>query len=153
MKDVIDPVEVMARAMLGPEYPWDGLSDDPPGFAAHREETREKYRTQARAALTAASEAGWRFMPRESNTADRPQWRLMETRPEDVDCFLAAVEVRNQRTGEDYWDIHLVTLDDETGEINEDTGWTLDDYTWWALRPLPPVGIGADNPVFQGGQE
>ncbi len=80
-------------------------------------------------------------------TRAQEQWKPMSTRPEDVECFLAAVEVHNQRTGMDSWDIHLVTLDDETGEINEDTGWTLEDYTWWAPRPTPPVGIGASNPT------
>lgn len=75
----------------------------------------------------------------------RPHWQLMEKRPPEMDCFLAAVEVHNRRTGEDRWDIHLVTLDDETGEINEDTGWTLEDYTWFAPPPLPPTGIGDEN--------
>lgn len=58
MTEKSDPVEVMARAMLGPECPWDGLADDPPGFEEVRHETREKYRAFARSALSAAEAAG-----------------------------------------------------------------------------------------------
>lgn len=117
-----------------------------------REESRDRdhgYRAQSFLADAADALAS---LTRELEEAKArvPQWLTMDKRPEDLDCFLAAVEVRNNRTGEDYWDIHLVTLDDETGEINEDTGWTLDDYTWFAPRPLPPSGIGDVNNLSRG---
>lgn len=50
---MIDPVEVMARAMLESD-----------GVEGYKVETLDAYKIAARAAITAASEAGWVLVPK-----------------------------------------------------------------------------------------
>lgn len=66
-------------------------------------------------------------------------WQLIETAPVD-EPFLAALEVRNNKTGNQWWEQHVVLIDSETGELSSDTeaGWSAGDYTHWMPLPEPP---------------
>lgn len=73
-------------------------------------------------------------------------WRLMTHTDEEhamlfeQGTFLAAISYRKASTGDqDHWQIDSISLDDETGEIQQDTGWTLDDYTHWRPMVAPPL--------------
>lgn len=67
-------------------------------------------------------------------------WQPIETAPDDA-LFIGAVHVRDNRTGVRWWDRHLLSLDDETGDIHADYdhGWQLADYEWWHPLDLPPI--------------
>lgn len=67
-------------------------------------------------------------------------WMPIETCPQE-DIFIGAVFVRDNRTGAQWWERHLLALDDETGDIHADfeQGWQLADYDWWHPLNLPPI--------------
>lgn len=77
------------------------------------------------------------------------QWTMMAhnddefARLYDMGRILVALEIFNRVSGTSYWQIDTVSFDDETGEIVEDTGWTLRDYTWWRPLPTPPQEASA----------
>ena len=70
-------------------------------------------------------------------------WRPIEEAPPPIgEPFLAALEVRNNKTGYSFWERHVIWIDDETGNIASEceAGWTLvDDYTHWQPLPEPPT--------------
>jgi len=49
-------------------------------------------------------------------TALPDAWRPIEEAPVG-EHIMAAVKVQNNKTGEEWWDMHTVAIDDETGEI------------------------------------
>jgi len=67
-------------------------------------------------------------------------WQPIETCPPE-DLFIGAVFVRNNNTGAEWWERHLLALDDETGDIHADyeQGWALADYEWWHPLNLPAL--------------
>jgi Protein of unknown function (DUF551) len=69
-------------------------------------------------------------------------WQDIATAPLG-EHILVCVQVKNNKTGAEWWEMHTVILDDETGEIqaDSDAGWAIQDYSHW--RPLPP-------PPFEG---
>ena len=66
------------------------------------------------------------------------EWQPIETAPAD-EPFLATLQVRNRNTGQQWWEMHVIWIDSETGEVSSDTdaGWSAGDYTHW--MPLPPA--------------
>lgn len=72
------------------------------------------------------------------------EWRLISEAPRDGTLFLACLKVgmwnRAQDTRTEYWETHIVWVDDETGEIDGDAyqGWSLEDYSHWMPLPPPP---------------
>lgn len=67
-------------------------------------------------------------------------WQPIETAPLDQ-RFLAALVVRNNKTGKRWWEMHVVWIDDEDYQIHADSdaGWSnIDDYTHWMPLPAPP---------------
>lgn len=72
------------------------------------------------------------------------QWQMLTHTDEEharlyeMDRIMVAIEVHNRATGTRRWQMDTVSFDDETGEIVEDTGWTLRDYTWWLPLPQSP---------------
>lgn len=74
------------------------------------------------------------------------EWQTLEDTPEMRDMIYALERVlvaipyqKASKPGETFWQIDTISLDDETGEICEDTGWALEDYTHWAMLPTPPL--------------
>lgn len=71
------------------------------------------------------------------------QWRMLAHTDEEhamlfgLGSFLGAIEYRHVRTGS-HWQIDTLSIDDETGDLQQDTGWGLNDYTHWRPLPLPP---------------
>ena len=64
-------------------------------------------------------------------------WQPIETAPRDGTQFLATTLVK-RIDGRQWWEMHLIWADDETGEVHRDCeqGWSsIDDYFYW--RPLP----------------
>lgn len=104
MTEKSDQVEVMARAMLGPKYPWDGLADDPPGFEEIRHKTREKYRAFARAALAAAESAGMVMVPKVPTEAmKRAFYDGKDERKQGVNCQIGNSGGLHSRSAELAW--------------------------------------------------
>ena len=70
-------------------------------------------------------------------------WLPIESAPV-AEPFLAGVYVSNNKTGQRWWECHVVWIDDETGEIDSDTdaGWSIRDYSHW--QPLPPAPNGGE---------
>lgn len=79
-------------------------------------------------------------MPDLNSTPSEQGWQAIETRP-DADIFVAAIKVRDNRSGAEWWERHLIALDDETGEIHADydQGWQIADYEWWLPFKTPPL--------------
>lgn len=65
---------------------------------------------------------------------DLEGWRPIETLPDDCGPWLLALYVQHV-VNPGTWEMYTVTIDEDSGEINEDTGWNLSDFTHW--RPLP----------------
>jgi hypothetical protein len=65
-------------------------------------------------------------------------WKPIETAPKDAP-FLAAVEVFSAIVPT-YWQMDVIWLDAETGDIHVDceNGWSLSDYDAWMPLPAPP---------------
>lgn len=59
--------------------------------------------------------------------------------PKDGSWFLAAVAVYSCGKFID-WDVHVISVDDETGDVHPDAyqGWNLSDYTLWQPIIYPP---------------
>jgi len=66
-------------------------------------------------------------------------WRAIDSAPDD-ELFIAAIEV-NTVNGPVYWQMDIVYIDDETGDIALDceAGWRLQDYSHWQPLPSPPT--------------
>jgi Lar family restriction alleviation protein len=64
-------------------------------------------------------------------------WRSIESAPHDEE-ILAAIEVHNKL--EKWWEIQIICIDNETGEITSDcyNGWDAGDYSHWMPLPAPP---------------
>lgn len=67
-----------------------------------------------------------------------PEWQPIETAPVDVP-FIATILVRNNKTGEEHYDTHVICIDYETGDLVEDFGWRLEDYSHWMPLPNPTI--------------
>lgn len=76
-------------------------------------------------------------------TAPPAGWQPIETAARDCTEFLAAVEVE-LTDGSSRWDMHIISLDDETGEVRDYQGWDADDYTHWMPLPPPPAPRGGE---------
>ena len=65
-------------------------------------------------------------------------WQPIATAPTDGP-FIAAIHV-SVRGVPTYWQMDIVSIDDETGELGRDYdfGWSLSDYTHWMPQPAPP---------------
>jgi hypothetical protein len=72
------------------------------------------------------------------------EWHPMETAPTDGTHILAAVEVHSNITDTCWWEIHIIGVDDETGDVDSDLyqGWNWGDYTHWMPLPQPPPPVG-----------
>ena len=70
-------------------------------------------------------------------------WLPMDSAPNDAQ-FLAAIEVSSS-IGPTYWQMDVIWLDDETGDIHADceNGWSLSDYDAWMPLPAPPANHSA----------
>jgi len=72
-------------------------------------------------------------------------WQPIETAPKDGTSFIAGLWVTMWNAARDnsrrYWEVHLICVDDETGEITADShqGWELSDYSHWMQIPKPPT--------------
>jgi hypothetical protein len=72
------------------------------------------------------------------------EWKSIETAPRDGTSFLATIEVRQWNLARDnchtFWEVHVVRVDDETGDIDDDVnqGWGITDYSHWMPLPPPP---------------
>jgi len=64
-------------------------------------------------------------------------WQPIETAPKDGTEFLAAIQVHNTR-GDEWWERHVVAVDDATGDLISDQPWSLGDYSHWMPLPDPP---------------
>lgn len=66
-------------------------------------------------------------------------WLPIESAPVDKN-ILACVKVINNKTGDEWWDMHTILIDSETGEIqaDNDAGWAVEDYSHWQPLPAPP---------------
>lgn len=69
----------------------------------------------------------------------RDWWRLVDSALLD-EPILAACKVRNNKTGQSWWEMHSVCVHSETGEITSETdaGWSIDDYSHFMSLPSPP---------------
>lgn len=67
-------------------------------------------------------------------------WQPIETAPKDGTNFLAAIEVQNNKTGDLWWEQHVICVD-EDGDIPVDIerGWSFADYTHWMPLPKAPT--------------
>ena len=121
-----DMTEAVARAIASVEYAGANVCLD-------AQLADEEIRAMAQAALAAA---------RPIIMAD--QWQDIETAPRG-ERILVALEVRNNKTGQTWWEMHAIYFDDETGEIcsDNDAGWAAGDYTHWQPLPAPPRTAGA----------
>ena len=65
-------------------------------------------------------------------------WQPIESVPLDEE-ILAAIEVHNTLEKK-WWEIHIICIDSETGEITRDcyNGWDAGDYSHWMPLPAPP---------------
>ncbi|WP_333571353.1 hypothetical protein [Sphingomonas sp.] len=70
------------------------------------------------------------------------QWQPIEQAPTDGSPFIAAIEVHNL-SGQRWWEMHMVWIDDETGDIHQDAecGWSLSDYSHFHPAPEPPYAL------------
>ena len=66
-------------------------------------------------------------------------WEDIATAPVD-ESILCAVQVAHNKTGASWWEMHVISIDSETGEISSDNdaGWAAGDYTHWRPLPAPP---------------
>lgn len=71
------------------------------------------------------------------------KWLPIETAPDD-DWFLAAIEIRHKNGG-NWWEYHVVWLDDETSDVHTDCeqGWSITDYSHWLALPNAPYPLSA----------
>jgi hypothetical protein len=67
------------------------------------------------------------------------EWQPIETAPRD-ETILAALVVINNKTGRRWWEMHCISIESDTGEVNveTDSGWSAGDYTHWMPLPTPP---------------
>ena len=67
------------------------------------------------------------------------EWQDIASAPSDGTEFLAAVQVRDL-SGNEWWERHVVAVDDETGLILDYyyAGWDIADYSHWQPLPEPP---------------
>lgn len=70
-------------------------------------------------------------------------WRPIESAPRDGTEFIATVRVFSN-SAFSHHDMHIVAVDDETGELanHYEQGWRLEDYEFWRPLPAPPTGEG-----------
>jgi hypothetical protein len=75
-------------------------------------------------------------------TADEG-WRPIESAPRDGALFIATARAFSGDVFSHH-DMHIVAVEDETGEIadNYEQGWRLEDYEFWRPLPAPPTGEG-----------
>ena len=71
------------------------------------------------------------------------EWKTIESAPRDGTEFIATVRVFSN-SAFSHHDMHIVAVDDETGELanHYEQGWRLDDYEFWRPLPAPPTGEG-----------
>jgi len=69
------------------------------------------------------------------------EWQPIETAPVD-ESILCAVNVEHAKTGASWWEMHVIQIDSETGEIHSDNdaGWAAGDYSHWMPLPDAPNG-------------
>ena len=81
-------------------------------------------------------------LPKPPVTADEG-WRPIESAPRDGTEFIATVRVFSN-SAFSHHDMHIVAVDDETGELanHYEQGWRLEDYEFWRPLPAPPTGEG-----------
>lgn len=67
-------------------------------------------------------------------------WQPIATAPTDGP-FIAARPSALSRGVPTYWQMDIVSIDDETGDLSRDYdyGWSLNDYTHWQPLPPPPL--------------
>lgn len=125
-----DVVEAVAKAISKRTYATinTGPATDCNEWEDMSEMDRDTYRRAAADALSATP----------APQADA--WRPIETAPLN-DQFIAALEVRNNKTGQSWWEKHLIWIDDETGDVHSDCeqGWGLRDYIYWHPVPASPL--------------
>lgn len=73
------------------------------------------------------------------------EWKMMTHTDKERDMlaelpgFLASLEyTRAPDTAKRLWQIDSLSIDEDTGDLNQDTGWRLEDYTHWMPLPAPP---------------
>jgi hypothetical protein len=108
--------------------------------ALRREEERgyEKGLADGRELPREAQSGATASLPKPPVTADEV-WRPIESAPRDGALFIATVRVFSVGVFSHH-DMHIVAVDDETGEIadNYEQGWRLEDYEFWRPLPAPP---------------
>lgn len=68
-------------------------------------------------------------------------WQPISSAPRDGQRFLATLRVHHAKDGSfSHHDMHVIAVDDETGEIDPDfdQGWGIEDYEFWMPLPAPP---------------
>lgn len=74
------------------------------------------------------------------NYVEGMKWRPMDSAPIGT-SFLAAIEVHSEKKGTQWWERHIILIDEDTGAIGDDfyQGWDLGEYEFWMPLSLPPV--------------
>jgi hypothetical protein len=66
-------------------------------------------------------------------------WKTIDSAPTDR-CFIATLRVYNSDKSFSNHDMHIVAIDEDTGDIDSylEQGWSLSDYEYWDELPAPP---------------